>query len=69
MLIQNTVKGQLINRIMLFNFLFDLAGYLTSRDRYNVTSLYMIKYNLGCLYYIRSQLQQKNNFINHPKWK
>ena len=68
-LMKNSAKGALINKIMSYNFLFDLAGYFAKRERYNPTALLMIKYNVGELHAMRDELQKGTNIIGHPQWK
>ena len=46
-LTKNTAKGELSNLIMKYQFLYDLAIVLTQIDRFNIASLYILKYNLG----------------------
>ena len=46
-LTKNTAKGELSNLIMKYQFLYDLAIVLTQLDRFNIASLYILKYNLG----------------------
>lgn len=54
---------------MKYQFLYDLANVFTHIDRFNITSLYMLKYNLAELVSIKKELQMRNNIISHPKWK
>ena len=54
---------------MKYQFLFDLACLFAQFDRYNIASLYILKYNLAELVNIKKDLQMRNNFINHPKWQ
>ena len=53
---------------MQYNFLYDLAMLFCRFDQFNITSLYMLKYNLGQLVDLRKRLVMKENVINHPKW-
>ena len=54
---------------MKYQFLFDLSSMFTQFDRFNIASLYMLKFNLGELIALKKELQVRNNVINHPKWK
>lgn len=63
------MKGELSNHIMKYQFLFDLATFLAQYDRYNIASLYILKYNLAEVVGIKKDLQMRNNLINHPKWQ
>lgn len=42
-----TAKGKLLNFLMKFSFIFDLAAYLRKKDAYNLATLYLLKYNCG----------------------
>lgn len=54
-LVKNTVKGKMMNEIVKYSFLRDLAIILSKYDPYNLATLYIFKYNLGELADLRKK--------------
>ena len=46
----------------------DLANTFLQINPYNYASLYMLKHSLGELSAIKSNMQNRVNFLNHPDW-
>jgi hypothetical protein len=63
-----SAKGRVARLIMSFQFLFNLAAAISERDKFSLTSLYMVKWNLAELNFIRNHLHLKNNFLNLQDW-
>lgn len=53
---------------MSLQFLYDLAGSISLRDKFSVIALDMIKWNLAELNFIRNELHKKKNFMNLADW-
>lgn len=55
----NTPKGRMINYITSFNFIFDVASKLASSSPYNLTTLYLHKFNYSELTSIKRHLEKQ----------
>lgn len=44
---QSNPKVKILNKLSVYNFVYDLAMVLTKLNPFNLGSLYLIKYNLG----------------------
>ncbi len=62
-------KGRMINYITSFNFIFDFASKLASTNPYNLTTLYLHKFNYSELTAIKRNLERQENFLGLDGWK
>ena len=46
----------------------DLATAFLKINPYNYASLYIFKHSLGELVALKTKIQNKVNFLNHPDW-
>jgi hypothetical protein len=57
-----------MNKVMSYNFIYDVGVILAKKMSLNLASLYLFKYCLSELNMIKTRLSNGQNIVEHPDW-